>query len=841
MKIFVSIASYRDPLLKNTIIEAYNNARFKSNLIFGVCDQNYIEQGLNLNEFSFANQIKYIRIDPENTKGVCYARSLIQSLHTDEDYYFQIDSHTLFDQDWDSIFLNYYIELNKYHNKPLITTYPHNFEVKELDELLFEKLAYSNHQIPTLISHPNHAWNGWHSLSCGHDLNTDKDMVHGYHIGACCIFTSSNFINDVPYDMNIFFGGEESSLTLRAWTNGYNIFHVKQTPIYHCWARRYSVNIFNDNTVHPLRETTIEELDQQSQKRLEQLFTGKLQGPHGVGAVRSIKDYCDWSGINYIEKTNNPHNKYIFDLSYKNSPLIDHKRFNLGFFGSHNASFAISQGDTVLEVLEVERLINVKNAALFWWGHHDNIIELLTEVKTYFENKYNVSIYENVIYNSLDKEMWKIFPAKNYKWLGHHEAHAYSALYQSPYKEALIISFDGGSDQGFFNIYRGLKKVYLNQTYAGNSDYAVSYMVSGHHIQDIKQEDSIDIGNFVYAGKLMGLAGYGKINEQLIKPLKNLYLTSNTDLIRDAQQRFLSGLSFLGLTDESSRIGGDIARDIAATNQHVFEDLFYKEIKVFLDSNPDLPVILVGGCALNIINNTRIAALRDVFVPPNPNDCGQAIGLLCSEIQPGVPVDCTYIGPEVWDRNLLSSILHERRAFSVDIPRLVSNLINGKIYGIVQGRCEHGPRALGHRSIICDPTISGMKDTLNLRVKGREYYRPFAPVVRLEDVNKYFEWDKESRHMSFCPKVKTEYQSILREVTHVDGTARVQTVTRDQNEFLYNLLTEMHDQKGIGVLLNTSFNIAGKPILNTYKDALWMLDNKDMDGLILETYFIEKH
>jgi len=133
-----------------------------------------------------------------------------------------------------------------------------------------------------------------------------------------------------------------------------------------------------------------------------------------------------------------------------------------------------------------------------------------------------------------------------------------------------------------------------------------------------------------------------------------------------------------------------------------------------------------------------------------------------------------------------------------------------------------------------------MKDILNMKVKNREYYRPFAPVVRLEDVNKYFEFDQESRWMSFCPKVREEYRNILKAVTHVDGTARVQTVTREQNEFLYELLTIMEQKTKVGVLLNTSFNIGGKPILNSYRDATWMLENTQMDGLVLDDYYIIK-
>mgnify|MGYP003308215752 FL=1 len=127
---------------------------------------------------------------------------------------------------------------------------------------------------------------------------------------------------------------------------------------------------------------------------------------------------------------------------------------------------------------------------------------------------------------------------------------------------------------------------------------------------------------------------------------------------------------------------------------------------------------------------------------------------------------------------------------------------------------------------------------MNKKIKNREWFRPFSPIVRLEDLNKYFEWTKESRCMTFSPPVREEYRDKLSSVTHVDGTARVQTVTRDQNEFIYDLLTMLDKKNGCGILLNTSFNIAGKPILNTYKDALWMLDNKDISGLVLEDYYI---
>jgi carbamoyltransferase len=131
-----------------------------------------------------------------------------------------------------------------------------------------------------------------------------------------------------------------------------------------------------------------------------------------------------------------------------------------------------------------------------------------------------------------------------------------------------------------------------------------------------------------------------------------------------------------------------------------------------------------------------------------------------------------------------------------------------------------------------------MKDILNEKVKKREWFRPFAPVVRLEDVEKYFHWKGECRFMGFYTMVKDEWKEQLKAITHVDGSARVQTVTRQQNEYLYDLLTEFDKQNNFGVLLNTSFNVNGKPLINTYKDALYMLNNSGLDFLFTEKYII---
>ena len=533
--------------------------------------------------------------------------------------------------------------------------------------------------------------------------------------------------------------------------------------------------------------------------------------------------------------------------------------FNIGIHGSHNAAVAISFENKVLEVVEIERLLGKKNAALFFWSNVKRSSEIFRSINNYFSEKYNVHDYDNLIFNSIDESkinLHDIFKFKNKRYCSHHEAHALNALYQSPFDNALIISFDGGSDEGFFNIYLVDDRYgKLKKIYSGQSDYATSYMACAHFIPAIKREE-IYSGNLVYAGKLMGYAGYGKPREEYIEKLNRFYDEQTDDCVQKAVIRFgnifevgyrmgyrkhlhrqkkNSCFEFYGpgFLDEQD------AKDIAASNQFVFEQRFYEEIKPFLDTYHDYPVILTGGCALNILNNTSIARKREeIFIPPNPNDSGIALGCLFSEISPFDPVDATYLGPDVWDKMELSKYLIQYPdSYHCSIDIVGQKLLNGQIIGVVRGRSELGPRALGNRSLLTCAHFPTSKEYVNSKVKHREAFRPLSPIVRLEDVNKYFEWETESRHMTFSPKVREEWRETLYAVTHVDGTARVQTVTRDQNEFIYDLLTYIDNAYGVAVLLNTSFNVAGKPILNTYREAFEVLETKPINGILIEDHF----
>jgi len=263
----------------------------------------------------------------------------------------------------------------------------------------------------------------------------------------------------------------------------------------------------------------------------------------------------------------------------------------------------------------------------------------------------------------------------------------------------------------------------------------------------------------------------------------------------------------------------------------------------YLTKYKDYPVCLSGGCALNVILNARLVnelPHGDIFVPPNTNDCGIAVGGILDYLRPSTQVDLTYSGLPVLDAINYTSLIENNHVKVIDeiTTEDIAILLNtGHIIGVINGTSEHGPRALGNSSILCCPT-GDLKDILNKKVKDIEWYRPFAPVVRLEDVSTYFDFSTESRHMTFIAKVRDEFD--FPAITHVDGTGRLQTVTSDQIEFLYGLITDFKKLSGHCVVLNTSFNVNGNPILTRLSDAFEILMNTDMDCIYYDGQLIFK-
>ena len=531
---------------------------------------------------------------------------------------------------------------------------------------------------------------------------------------------------------------------------------------------------------------------------------------------------------------------------------------NIAFTGSHNSTFVVENKGKILLVLELERFLSYKNSGLTKYKIPEYPFLIIEQVLNYIAKHTGISFFENcfsvgdnyVYINEVPYYLNNLIPARNYVTTKHHVSHAASSLYQSSFKEALIFSFDGGGNDGVFNIFVGNRKTGIETLIKKfDVDFGFSYMVIGHYLDDIKQLPLYE-GHLIYPGKIMGLVSYGNIKSEWLIPMEEFCYycsqkTGNTyeyqHLIEDLQAK--TGLIF----NANERFKGQQAYDIAATWQRAWENVFIRLVTPLIKNHAymHLPLCLTGGCALNILLNTRIKKEfnREVFIGPIPSDTGLAVGMILNHIKPETAIDITYTGLPLLDIDCISEYINNNNVFLYEVnhKNIIKDIVDGKIIGVARGNSEIGPRGLGNRSILCHPGIKDMKNILNKKVKNREWFRPFSPVVRAQDVSKYFEWEKESQWMSFAPLVKEEWREKLAAVTHVDNTARVQTVTFEQNWWLYNILTEMEAQTGVGVLLNTSFNVNGKPILTTVKDVFNILNNTELDGVIIENYYITKH
>lgn len=524
---------------------------------------------------------------------------------------------------------------------------------------------------------------------------------------------------------------------------------------------------------------------------------------------------------------------------------MKNKELILSWYASHNGTAAMFY-DGKYYIVELERFLNSKNQGLCTYMPCHRMQGVYDEVTDYLlsqTDKSDVDVYLAGYVNSQ-----YIKPKFNYKKtvsVEHHLAHAATALFQSPYKEALVITMDGGGDGAFWNVYLASRDKDFELIGKFQYDLGFAYMILADYLDDIKKE-SLTIGNLVYSGKLMGLCSYGKPRPEWFDVFDKFYdsfVYSGSSYVGGAETRhsaITTLMKELNITDfdfENTRFTGELAWDIAHNTQLAFERKFFKHARKYLDQYPDLPLCLAGGCALNVLLNTKLAKERNgkVFIPPNTNDCGIAAGQLLYYLRPENQVDLTYAGLPMMDVNNLGMYLEDRTYSTIEniaLEDLATYISQGHIVGFIQGNSEHGSRALGNRSILCNPGIKGMKDTLNERVKRREYYRPFAPLVKLENTSKYFDfYGEDSRHMTFVADVKEEWKEKLGAIVHEDGTGRLQTVTRWQNEAIYDLLTEFEKVAGHGVLLNTSFNVDGKPILTRFADALSVLKNSKLDAV----------
>jgi carbamoyltransferase len=442
-----------------------------------------------------------------------------------------------------------------------------------------------------------------------------------------------------------------------------------------------------------------------------------------------------------------------------------------------------------------------------------------------------------------------------FHYLEHHLCHAASAFYPSPFKEAAILTIDGAGEWTTSMLCFG----------SGNNIKKISEVGTPYSLGAFYQAISVHLG-FTRGegpGKLMGLASYGNRNTDIYKAMRKIFtLNSDGTFLMDMSYFSYHYTRSSAVTKKFNDLFGpskvsafDWSKhelDVAAAAQQVIEEVILHMVRVLKEKTGADYLCMAGGVALNSVTNGLIAKsglFKDIFIQPAASDSGTTLGgaLLVNHLILNQPRN--YVMESAFLGNEYDSDSYETAIKEYNLPYVRSQkslkfaakkLAQGNIVGWFQGRMEFGPRALGNRSILGSPTISDMKDILNRRVKFREPFRPFAAIVAEEDCGKYFDSAFPNPYMLFVYKVKEEYLGRLPAITHIDNTVRIQTVTRLQNPKFYELLENFKLETGYSVLVNTSFNIKGEPIVCSPQDAVKSFVSADMDYLIMGEYVISK-
>lgn len=434
----------------------------------------------------------------------------------------------------------------------------------------------------------------------------------------------------------------------------------------------------------------------------------------------------------------------------------------------------------------------------------------------------------------------------------HHLSHAASAFYCSPFEEAAVLTMDGVGEW---------ETTTLGVARDGNIRLHTAIHFP-HSIGLLYSALTAYLGFRVNDGewKVMGLAPYGEPTyvgkfRQLVrtKPDGSFQLDmryfahhySSRSSTNDSRWKQLFGFP-RRKPDEKLR---QEHKDLARSGQAVVEELVLALAREARRVSGSKNLVIAGGVGLNAVANWKIEQekiFENIWIQPAAGDDGGALGaaLLVSREMFGdartPPMTDAYMGPqfaedEIEDFLTACAIPFEKLSDAQLIEETADLIADGKIIGWFRGRMEFGPRALGARSILADPTNSAMKDVINGKVKYREFFRPFAPAVPVERVHEYFEVEPQSSmpFMIKVPAVRPEARTLIPAVTHWDGTGRVQTVTRETNPVFYELLEAVERRKGVPVVLNTSFNVRGEPIVCTPQDAYACFLNTGLDALVL--------
>ena len=300
--IFISIAAYCDEPLAATVQDALNKAKYPDKLRFGIVEQRELSKRLVLTKEQ-RKTIRYTGIDPVESRGLNWARACCMALYCGEDWFFQIDAHMVFEQDWDEWFVNKAIECLEFSNKPIISSYPKSYTLVNGQPKIHPEQGVKAHVIRPMVDAANFKPDNY-TLAFEAILINTVYPLPGFHMGCGCMFTSGRFVYEMPYDPQFYFEGEEQALAVKAYTHGWDILHVPNMPIYHLYARETRLSHWEGNA-DAERGDNWWVLKEQAIKRLTQLVSGEDLGIYSLGTKRSLKDYADFCGIDYTTATLN--------------------------------------------------------------------------------------------------------------------------------------------------------------------------------------------------------------------------------------------------------------------------------------------------------------------------------------------------------------------------------------------------------------------------------------------------------------------------------------------------------------------------------------------------------
>jgi carbamoyltransferase len=484
----------------------------------------------------------------------------------------------------------------------------------------------------------------------------------------------------------------------------------------------------------------------------------------------------------------------------------------------------------------------------------------------YFIQEFNVKIDRNKIFNTT-----------------HHQSHAASAFYPSPFKESAVLILDGVGEFETVTIWKG-KDNKLEKIYNINFPHSLGLLYSAF---------TYYLGFKVNSGeyKVMGLAPYGKpkyvklIKDNLINIKDNGSFKLNMDYFNFPFGITMTNERFHNLFGKQPRKRESeltqFHMDIAASIQVITEEIMIKLATFTKKLTKSDNLCLAGGVALNCVGNGKIMKkniFKNIWIQPASGDAGGAIGAALNLYYQEMnnkriinqnemdKMQGSYLGPK-FNKNEIEKYLNSVSAkykYIKDEDRLIeivaNELANGKVVGWHYDRMEFGPRALGHRSILGDPRNPNMQSIMNLKIKHRESFRPFAPSVLKEKVNEWFEINTDSPYMLLVANVKKDKQipiadeeqklfgieklrvirSKIPAVTHIDYSSRIQTVHKETNLRYWKLIKKFEELTGCPVLINTSFNVRGEPIVCTPEDSYRCFMRTEMDILVIDDFLLYK-